>query len=89
MITLTFKILSGLYIRNNKVEKVATWYGHSLGDVSVATSWCDLDLTLDLAVVPFNFKILFSLYLGNRKVWEINTFYGLLKVFSFFSCTCT
>ena len=33
-----------------------------------ATSWCDLDLTFDLAVVTLTFKILSGLYLGNRKV---------------------
>ena len=33
-----------------------------------ATSWCDLDLTFDLAVVTLTFKILSRLYLGNRKV---------------------
>ena len=33
-----------------------------------ATSWSDLDLTFDLAVVTLTFKILSGLYLGNRKV---------------------
>ena len=33
-----------------------------------AMSWCNLDLTLDLAVVTFTFKILSGLYLRNRKV---------------------
>ena len=33
-----------------------------------ATSWCDLDLTFDLAVVTLTYKILFGLYLGIRKV---------------------
>ena len=33
-----------------------------------ATSWCDLDLTFDLAVVTLTYKILSGLYLGNRKV---------------------
>ena len=33
-----------------------------------ATSWCDLDLTFDLAVVTLSLKILSGLYLGNRKV---------------------
>ena len=31
-------------------------------------SWCDLDLTFDLAVVILSLKILSGLYLGNRKV---------------------
>ena len=32
-----------------------------------ATSWCDLDLTFDLAVVTLTYKILSGLYLGNHK----------------------
>ena len=35
-------------------------------------SWCDLDLTFDLAVVTLTFKILSGLYLGNRKVQEVD-----------------
>ena len=35
---------------------------------SCATSWSDLDLTFDLAVVTLTYKILSGLYLGNRKV---------------------
>ena len=38
-----------------------------------ATSWYDLDLTFDLAVVTLNFKILFGLYLINRTAWEVDT----------------
>ena len=33
-----------------------------------AMSWCDLDLTFDLAVVTLTYKILSGLYLGNREV---------------------
>ena len=33
-----------------------------------ATSWSDLDLTFDLAVVTLSLKILSGLYLGNRKM---------------------
>ena len=33
-----------------------------------ATSWCDLDLTIDLAVVTLTSKILSGQYFGNRKV---------------------
>ena len=40
-----------------------------------ATSWCDLDLTFDLAVVT-TYKILPGLYLGNRKVYEVDTWKG-------------
>ena len=38
-----------------------------------ATSWCDLDLTFDLAVVTLTYTILSRLYLRNRKVWEVDT----------------
>ena len=33
-----------------------------------ATTWCDLDLTFDLAVVTLTYKILSGLYLRNGKV---------------------
>ena len=33
-----------------------------------ATSWSDLDLTFNLAVVTLTYKILFRLYLGDCKV---------------------
>ena len=36
-------------------------------------SWCDLDLTFDLAVVTFTYKILSGLYDGNHKVYEVET----------------
>ena len=36
-------------------------------------SWCDLDLTFDLAVVTLYLKILSWLYLRNRKVKEVDT----------------
>ena len=39
-----------------------------MGDCRCATSWCDFDLTFDLAVVTLTFNILTRLYLGNRKV---------------------
>ena len=35
-------------------------------------SWCDLDLTFDLAIVTLTYKILFGLYLRNRKVYEVD-----------------
>ena len=41
-----------------------------------ATSWCDLDLTFDLAVVTsltLTYKILSGLYLENRKVEDVDT----------------
>ena len=36
-------------------------------------SWCDLDLTFELAVVTLTYKILSGLYLGNHKVEGIDT----------------
>ena len=33
LVTLTCKILSGLYLRNRKEYEVDTWYGHWLGVV--------------------------------------------------------
>ena len=41
-----------------------------------ARSWCDLDLTFDLAVMTLPFKFLSKLYLGNRKVEEVGILYG-------------
>ena len=41
-----------------------------------ATSWSDLDLTFDLAIVALTYKSLSGLYLGNRKVQEVDTWYG-------------
>ena len=38
-----------------------------------ATSWCDLDLTFDLAIVTLIYKILSGLYLGNCKVQKVDT----------------
>ena len=42
--------------------------GETLVRCRCATSWSDLDLTFDLAVVTLSFKILCGLYLRNRKV---------------------
>ena len=35
VVTLTFKILSGLYLRNHKMQEVELWWGHWLGVVGV------------------------------------------------------
>ena len=35
VVTLTFKIFSGLYLMNHKVYEVDTWYGHWLGGVGL------------------------------------------------------
>ena len=41
-VTVSLKILSGLYLGNHKVQEVDTWYRHWLGGVGVQRSWCDL-----------------------------------------------
>ena len=38
-----------------------------------ATSWYNLDMTFDLAVVTLTYKILSRLYLGSRKVEKGDT----------------
>ena len=38
-------------------------------------SWCDLDLTLDLAVVTLTYNILSGLCLSNSKVQEVDTWW--------------
>ena len=47
-----FKSLTGCFVRGCRY----------------ATSWCDLDLTFDLAVMTLSYKILSRLYLRKRKV---------------------
>ena len=42
--------------------------GRDIRGCRCATSWSDLDLTFDLAVVTLSLKILSGLYLRNRKV---------------------
>ena len=49
--TVTFEILSRLCLRNSKALEVDTWHGHWFGGCKSAASWCDLDLTFDIAVV--------------------------------------
>ena len=68
VVTLTYKMLSGLYLGNYKVWEVDIWFGTLVRGCRCATSWCDLDLTFDLAVVTLTYKILSGLYLRNRKV---------------------
>ena len=46
VVTLTYKVLSGLYL------------GTLAGGYKCAMSWFDLDLTFDLVVVTLTFKIL-------------------------------
>ena len=44
VVTLTFKILSGPYLRKHKVKNVDSWMGHCLGSVGMLSDG-----------VPFNF----------------------------------
>ena len=55
------KSLSGLYLRNHKVKEVDTL----VRGCRRAMSWCDLDLTSDLAKVTLIYKILPGLYARN------------------------
>ena len=63
--TLTYKILSQLYLRNRKVKEVNTWLKIVRG---VGVQWSDLNLTYDHARVALSLEILSGLYLGNIKV---------------------
>ena len=66
VVTLTFKILSGLYTSEFvRCRKLILGKDISCG---VCKSWYDRDLTFDHAVVTLNFKLLSRLYLGNCKV---------------------
>ena len=55
--TLSLKILSGLYLGN---EGVGSCYlvRTLVRGCRCATSWCDLDLTFDLAIMTLTYKIL-------------------------------
>ena len=59
--------LSGLYLRN-RISGSSYLAGTLVGGCRCATSWSDLDLTFDLAIVTLSLKILSGLYLGNHKV---------------------
>ena len=43
-------------------------FGTLIGQCRCATSWCDLHLTFDFAVVALTFKTLSGLYLEKLKV---------------------
>ena len=62
VVTLTYKILSGLYLGNRKVLEVCCLVGTLVRGCRCAESWCDLDLTFDLVVVTLAFKILLHLW---------------------------
>ena len=55
IMTINFKLLSGLYLEKRKVYKVNTRQGHWWG-CGCAMSWCDPDLTFDLALLTLSFK---------------------------------
>ena len=59
------KSVSGLYLRNREVYHLV---GTLVRKYRGATSWSDLDLTFDVAVVTLKLKILSGSYLGNHKV---------------------
>ena len=66
VVTLTFKILCVLHLRN-RCRKLILDRNIGWG-CRCAMSWCDLDLTFDLAVVTLSFKILSRRFLGFYKV---------------------
>ena len=72
VVTSTYKILSRLYLLYRKCKKLILvrdiGWGCTMSTSWCTTSWCDLDLTLDLAVVTFTYNIVSGLYLGNRNV---------------------
>ena len=55
VVTLTYKILSGLYLGNREVQEVDYLVGTLLRGCRFAMSWCDLDFTFDLAVVTLTY----------------------------------
>ena len=63
---MTFDLLSGSYLEAGRCGKLMLMIGALVGGCSRATSWCDLYLTFDIAIVTF--EILSGLYLGNCKV---------------------
>ena len=46
--TFSFKILSGIYLGNCKVQKVGTLYGHVIGTCRHAWLWCDFGVMFDI-----------------------------------------
>ena len=60
--TLTYKNMPGYTSETIKCKKLIL--GTFLRGCSCATSWCDLDLTLNLVIVNMKFTILSGLFLG-------------------------
>ena len=66
--TLIYKILSGLYLGNHKVQEVNILVGTLIRGCMCVTSWCDLDLTIELVILIMSFKILSGLFLRFHHV---------------------
>ena len=62
VVTLAFKILSGLDLETTRCKKLKLSMDIDWA-CRCATLWCDLDLTFDLVVVTLSLKILSGLYL--------------------------
>ena len=62
------KVCPGCISETIRCRKLILGKGKLVRMCRCATSWSDLDLTFDLAVVTLSLKILSGLYLGNRKV---------------------
>ena len=50
--------------------------GTLVRECKCASSWCDLDLTFDLAVVTLTFNVLSGLCLGNCNMQEVDSCWG-------------
>ena len=62
------KVYPGCISETVRCRKLILGYGILVRGCRCATSWCDLDLTFDLAVVTLTYKILSGLYLRNCKM---------------------
>ena len=71
VVSLTFKILFRLYLRNCKCMKLILGMAISWR-MKCATPWCDIYLTLDLVIVTLSLKILPGLSLRNYFVGEVD-----------------
>ena len=64
VVTLTHKILSGLYLGNRRVEEVDYLVGTLVRGCRCVLSWCHLNLTFDLVLVTLTYKILLHLWVS-------------------------
>ena len=67
VVTLTYKILYGVYLGYICVGS-CHWVGTLARVCRCKTSWYDLDLTFDLAVVTLTYNPLSGLYFGIHNV---------------------